>query len=115
MAEHDGRAAEAVAALGIIVAPAAADLREVLGLPDRPGVLVSNVSGPAAAAGLKPGALIVAVADDSVATPDEFLEAVRRVPEAVGVRLHYVQGGEERTLELSPAVPREPGEPGHRL
>ncbi|TFH88602.1 hypothetical protein EQG41_01845 [Billgrantia azerbaijanica] len=103
--EYQGLEDQAVAALGITVTPVDDDLREALGLPDAPGVLVSDARGAAAEAGLAPGALLLEVNDEVPDTPMRFLELVRNTPRDEQARLRYWQEGEEHDLELSTDVP----------
>lgn len=114
--EYRGLDDQAVVALGITVTPLEDDLREALGLPDHAGVLVSDVRGAAAEAGLMPGALLLEVNGEVPRTPMQFLERVRATPEGEAVRLHYWQEGEEHELELSTEVPEPtPRRRGPRL
>lgn len=94
-------------ALGITVVPATADLREALGLPDTPGVLVSGVSGPAEAAGMRPGALLLEINGQVPDSPMAFLEQVRDAPGGEHARIGYWQDGAVHQLEI-PADARSP-------
>jgi bifunctional DNase/RNase len=107
--EYEGLDDQVVVALGITVAPVTADLREALGLPDQPGVLVSDVRGPAAEAGLEPGALLLEVNGEVPETPLRYLELVRDTAVDEDARLRYWQQGEEHEIEVTTDVPpREP-------
>ncbi|MCE8004162.1 PDZ domain-containing protein [Halomonas sp. MCCC 1A11081] len=107
--EYEGLDDQVVVALGITVAPATDDLREALGLPDQPGVLVSDVRGPAAEAGLEPGALLLEVNGEVPETPLRYLELVRDTAVDEDARLRYWQQGEEHEIEVTTDVPpREP-------
>ncbi|WP_035591798.1 bifunctional nuclease domain-containing protein [Halomonas sp. KM-1] len=107
--EYEGLDDQVVVALGITVAPVTADLREALGLPDQPGVLVSDVRGPAADAGLEPGALLLEVNGEVPETPLRYLELVRDTAVDEDARLRYWQQGEEYEIEVTTDVPpREP-------
>lgn len=116
--EYEGLDDQVVVALGISVTPLDDDLREALGLPDEPGLLVSDVSGQAAEAGMAPGALLLEVNGETPRSPMQFLERVRDTPAGEDARLRYWQRGEEHELELSTDVPeprprsREPRRPG---
>ncbi len=103
--EYQGFDDQVVVALGITVTPLDDDLREALGLPDREGVLVSDVGGEAAAAGLEPGALLLTVNDETPETPLHFLELVHDTPRGKPARLRAWQQGEVLELELSTDVP----------
>lgn len=100
---------QVVNAVGITVMAPNDDLRDALELPDRSGVLVSGAAGPAADAGMRPGALIVEVNGDTPDSPMEFLELVRATPDGEDARIVYFQDGERREVEVSTDVP----EPRH--
>lgn len=107
--DYEGVEDQMVVALGISVVPATEDLREALGLPDRPGVLVSDVYGPAAEAGLRPGALLLEVNGEVPDTPLRYLELVRDTAVDEDARLRYWQAGEEQEIEVTTDVPpRQP-------
>ena len=94
-------------ALGITVVPVTADLREALGLPDGAGVLVSGVSGPAAAAGMRPGALLLEINGQVPDSPMLFLEQVRDAPSGEHARVRYWQDGATHRIEI-PSDARSP-------
>jgi uncharacterized protein len=96
---------EVVTAVGITVVRATAELREAMELPDRPGVLVSRATGPAAAAGMRPGSLIVEVNGETPHAPMSFLELVRRTPEGEEAQIVYWQEGEEHAIGVATDVP----------
>ncbi|MCE8020353.1 PDZ domain-containing protein [Halomonas sp. MCCC 1A11036] len=107
--QYEGLDDQVVVALGITVAPVTDDLREALGLPGRPGVLVSDVHGPAAEAGLEPGALVLEVNGEVPDTPLRYLELVRDTAVDEDARLRYWQDGEENEMEITTDVPpRQP-------
>lgn len=103
--EYQGIEEQVVVALGITVTPLDDDLREALGLPDRDGVLVSDVRGAAAEAGLSPGALLLEVNGETPESPLHFLELVRDTPVGEDARVRYWQEGEAFEAELSTEVP----------
>lgn len=103
--EYESFDDQVVVALGISVTPVDDDLREALGLPDEPGVLVSDVRGQASDAGMAPGALLLEVNGEVPRTPMQFLERVRGTPKGEDAQLRYWQEGEEHELELSTDVP----------
>lgn len=83
-ADAEARPAD-TATLGLALAPVDDRARQRFGLrEDARGVLVVDVdpSGPAAGIGLRPGDLIVQVAQDRVATPDDVRQAVDAAIEA---------------------------------
>jgi serine protease Do len=89
--------------LGIAVAPGhvARGLRRAVGLPDADGLLVRMVDedGPAAAAGLAEGDLIVELNGGAVTDPDGLAEALES--SAGSVELKVLRGAEERTVAVS--------------
>ncbi|MFC3284561.1 bifunctional nuclease domain-containing protein [Litchfieldella rifensis] len=103
--EYEGLDEQVVTALGVTVISVTDDLRDALELPDRDGVLVSGVSGPAEQAGMEPGALLLEVNDQTPETPMKFLELVRRTPSDKEARLRYWQAGEVHELDLSTDIP----------
>lgn len=114
---YEGLDEQLVVVLGITVTPVSGDLREALSLPDRPGVLVSDVHGPAAESGLEPGALLLEVNGEIPDTPLRFLELVHDTAAEQDARLRYWQAGEEHELKLGTDVPpRQPmPQPRHEL
>lgn len=93
-------------AMGITVVKVTAELREAMQLPDKPGVLVSGVDNPAAAAGgIEVGTLILDVNGTPPEDPMAFLRLVGRTPADEKAALRYWRGGEERSVELPTRVP----------
>lgn len=97
-----------VTALGITVGGITDDLREALGLPPEPGVLISRTTGEAAERGLLPGAVILELNGEVPESPMHFLELVRDTPGEQRARLRVWQEGEVLDLELSTEVPAMP-------
>ncbi|HXQ59430.1 MAG TPA: trypsin-like peptidase domain-containing protein [Acidimicrobiales bacterium] len=95
--------------LGIAVAPrqVAQRLRRSVGLPDRDGILVRAVEegGPAAAAGIRQGDLVVAVAGTPVGSVDELASALEAARSGAPVELAVVRGVEELTVTVTIAPP----------
>lgn len=87
-------------ALGITVVPVTPDLRAAMGLPDAAGVLVSGVSGPAEAAGMRPGALLLEINGQVPDSPMGFLEQVRDAPAGQDARVSYWQDGATHRIEI---------------
>jgi S1-C subfamily serine protease len=89
--------------LGVALAPShvAARLRAAVGLPERAGLLVRGVEpdGPAAAAGLMVGDLIVAAASRPLSTVDDLYAALDGLAEGAALLLGVLRGADE--LELS--------------
>lgn len=111
--QFEGLENEVVSAIGLTVSPVTPELREALELPERDGVLVTDSRGLAAEAGVAPGALILAVNDETPNSPWHFLQLVRETPAEKDARIVYWQDGEEHELELPTDVPDpEPRDPG---
>lgn len=88
--------------LGVAVAPphVARRLRAAVGLPERDGVLVREVDpdGPAAAAGIAPGDLLVAAGGSALTSVDDLHTALAS---ATGpLELLVVRGTEDRTVTV---------------
>ncbi len=96
---------QVVTALGITVVEATGELRNALNLPDRGGVLVSGVRGPAARKGLEVGSLILEVNGETPESPMHFLDLVRETPSGEDAMIRYWQAGEEHGMELDTDVP----------
>lgn len=90
--------------LGVGLAPSAVAnrLRAAVGLPEQDGLLVQSVmeDGPAHAAGLATGDLIVAVGDRPVVRIDDLLDILAR-SEDPALTLTIVRGVEERTVTVT--------------
>jgi serine protease Do len=90
--------------LGVAIAPGhvARRLRRAVGLPDRDGLLVREVTeeSPAARAGLAQGDLIVAVGGQAVHSIDDLFDALHAAGEGT-VELGVVRGTEERTIQVA--------------
>lgn len=89
--------------LGVAVAPphVAAKLRGAVGLAPRSGVLVRGVEedGPAAAAGIERGDLLVAAGDTALASPDDLFVVLADAP--AELTLTVVRGDDEREVTVS--------------
>lgn len=90
--------------LGVGLAPAfvANRLRRAVGLPPRDGLLVQVVSPgePADGAGIEPGDLIVAVADEPVSRIDDLMAALDGLEADASLALTVVRGVEERSVAV---------------
>ncbi len=98
---------QVVQSLGITVVAPTSGHREEFRLPDRAGVLVTNVYGRAREQGLRRGDLIVGVNDTPVAEPIDFFQAIRATPAGEPVRIVYWRDGDERQIDLPAAPPSE--------
>jgi serine protease Do len=91
--------------LGVAVAPprVARRLRRAVGLPEREGLLVREVEddGPASAAGIERGDLIVAAGTGDIDGVDALYAALDTVPAAGGeLELTIVRGTDERAVAV---------------
>ena len=97
--------------LGIAVAPGRVTrrMRQLVGLPERDGILIRGVEDGslAAAAGVEAGDLIVDAGGHAVADPDDLMDALAllELPFALGL----VRGTDERTVQVR-ALGRTPGD-----
>ena len=92
--------------LGVAVAPprVARRLRRAVGLPERDGLLVRAVEddGPAAAAGIERGDLIVAAGGREIDGADALYAVLDGVPAAGGqLELTVVRGTDERSISVT--------------
>ena len=98
--------------LGVAVAPprAARRMRRAVGLPERDGLLVRAVEedGPADAAGIERGDLIVAAGGREIDGVEALYGALDELPASGGeLELGVVRGTEERTVTASFAAAKE--------
>jgi len=101
--EYRGLSNQPVTAAGITVNVVTPELREALQLPDRAGLLVSEVMGPAAEAGMAAGALLLAVDGETPDSPMDFLERVQEAE--ASIEIEFWQEGSEKTIEVPTDVP----------
>ena len=90
--------------LGVAIAPGhvARRLRRAVGLPEREGLLIREVTeeSPASRAGLAQGDLIVAAAGQPVRTLDDLFDALQAAGDGT-VELTVVRGTEERAIQVA--------------
>lgn len=103
--DFEGLDDQIVTAIGITVTPVTGELREALELPDLDGLLISGVRGEAEEAGMKPGALLLEINDQTPKSPMAFLDILRNTPRDEKAYIRYWQDGTEHELELSTDVP----------
>lgn len=88
----------------MVLAPAHVTIamRESVGLPGVAGLLVRAVAegGPAAAAGLRTGDVLLAAGGRELRSVDALYAAAERP-----LRLRVLRGGEERDVDITPAGP----------
>lgn len=84
------------------------EIAETFNLPVKQGVLITGVlqNGPAAAGGVRPGDVVVKVADTPVANTVQLLAAVAELKPQTTATLAVQRG--ERTLELKVVVAQRP-------
>src|SRR5690606_21483450 len=92
------REGEVVRALGTTLARVGAERRRELGLPNRAGLLVLQVSEEMGALGLRRGDLVVDVNGDVPRNAAQFIEAVSLVRPTTAIRIVYVRDGEDHLL-----------------
>ena len=90
--------------LGVALAPGhvARRLRRAVGLPEREGLLIREVTeeSPASRAGLAQGDLIVAAGGQPVRSIDDLFDALQAAGDGT-VELGIVRGTEERTIQVA--------------
>jgi serine protease Do len=90
--------------LGVALAPGhvARRLRRAVGLPEREGLLIREVTeeSPASRAGLAQGDLIVAAGGQPVRTLDDLFDALQAAGDGT-VELTVVRGTEERAIQVA--------------
>jgi len=89
--------------VGLVPGRAARHLRRSVGLPDRDGVLVREITddSPAGRSGLRPGDLIVEAAGSPVTSIDELHAALDGVGDGQSLALGLVRGAEELSVTVS--------------
>ena len=103
-AKNQGGEREAVAVLGMELAPVPAELREKRGLPERGGALVKGLrDGPARAAGLRPGDVLLKLGGEALDGPGEAKQLLAAVESGQRVPV-LVQRG-ERALFVPIRIP----------
>ena len=89
--------------LGVTLEPLTDALREALRVPAQQGAVVLEVppDGPAAAAGVQPGDVIVRFADEPVTTVENILGALRNIEPGQSVPLTVQRGTEQVELSIT--------------
>jgi uncharacterized protein len=113
-------AQQVVRVFGVTVVSPSPELRQRYELPDRPGVIVRDVSATAEGHGLEAGDLIMEVNEVSISTPMEFFDAVMESTRGEPVRLRVLRQDQERAIEIpwdatDPHLPPTPTRPGFRV
>lgn len=91
--------------IGVHISPVTTHLAEPLGLKEARGALVRLVekSGPAAAAGIEPGDVIVRYNNKPVEERDDLVEMVTRTDPGTTVPIEVVREGERKTVRVTVA------------
>ncbi len=106
---------DVVTAIGITVMAPTDEIRQALGLPDEPGVVVTGSRAQAEQSGLRAGALILEVDGEAASTPMAFLEQISAATAEGTATIRFWHEGEEREVELSTRIPDLEPEQRRRL
>ena len=106
---------DVVTAIGITVMAPTDEIRQALGLPDEPGVVVTGSRAQAEQGGLRAGALILEVDGEAASTPMAFLEQISAATAEGTATIRFWHEGEEREVELSTRIPDLEPEQRRRL
>jgi serine protease Do len=101
--------------LGVYIQPLSADVAEKLGVKDRRGALVSDVTkdGPAEKAGIRSGDVILAYDGKEIRDEHELPAAVAGTKPGKKVDIRIVRDGKEMTVPVT--IAEMEGEPGKRV
>jgi serine protease Do len=88
--------------MGVNTVALTKQLADYFGIADGKGVLVTSVDGPAAAAGLKAGDVIIAVDGEKVETSGDVSRIVNRKKDGA-VSLTIVRNKNQQTIQVTPA------------
>jgi serine protease Do len=102
--------------LGVAVAPVTPEARRAARLPDARGALVAEVvpDSAAAAAGIKPGDVIVAYQGEKVDDPRELTRRVAATPPGTTVKVEVARAAGVQTLTARVTELKEPPTAGNR-
>ncbi len=86
------------------------ELAQTFGVKSTQGVIITGVlqNGPAAAGGLKPGDVIVKVADNSVGSATELLARVAALQPGKAASFEVLRGAQSLTIQVTPGVRPRP-------
>jgi C-terminal processing protease CtpA/Prc len=89
--------------LGVYVHDLSEGLAEYFEVPDGEGVLVDDIveGGPAEAAGIKPGDVIVKIDDEDVADTEDLVEAISEMEKDTPTPIVVYRKGERMTVEAT--------------
>jgi len=99
--------------VGIEPMELSAELAETFGLKQTEGVIVTGVlqNGPAAAAGLRPGDLLLKVSGQPVKNVGELLTQIAALTPGKSVKIEVVRRNQNLTLDVTPAQRPKPKVP----
>jgi len=87
----------------VSVMPVTPEARQTARVESSRGALVAEVvpGSPAAAAGLKPGDIIVAIQKDAIQSPHDLTRRVAATPPGAKVTLRVARGGSETSVDAT--------------
>jgi S1-C subfamily serine protease len=96
--------------IGVEPAELSPELMETFGVKAKRGVLITGVlqNGPAAQAGVRPGDVIVEVADKQVANVSELLSGVAALKPGASARFKVLRRDESVDLNVTPGLRPKP-------
>ncbi len=88
--------------IGVEIQEMTPELAESFGLSDAHGALIAGVvrNGPADAAGVRPGDVMLAIGDAPIADPRQMLDIISRLPPGKPQRFHLRRSGKALSLSL---------------
>jgi S1-C subfamily serine protease len=92
------------------------ELAETFGVKAQAGVIITGVlqNGPAAQAGIRPGDVIVNVADEAVGNVSELLSRVASLKPGVSADFTVLRRDEKLSLKVTPGTRPKPRQPASR-
>jgi S1-C subfamily serine protease len=92
------------------------ELAETFGVKAQAGVIITGVlqNGPAAQAGIRPGDVIVNVADEAVGNVSELLSRVAALKPGVLADFTVLRRDEKLSLKVTPGTRPKPRQPASR-
>jgi serine protease DegQ len=89
--------------LGLVPAPITPEIADQLGVPDVTGVAVLSVAvnGPAAAAGIRPGDILLSLDGEQLRAPEDLLAALRQRDPGDEITLEIQRGGQSESVDVT--------------
>jgi S1-C subfamily serine protease len=96
--------------IGVEPSDLSPEIAETFGIKAKRGVIITGVlqNGPAAAAGIRPGDVIVEVAGKPIANVSELLSNVAALKPSVPVKFSVLRQNDKVDLDVSPGVRPKP-------